>query len=399
MTVIINGTDNSASTPAVTGTDGDTGMFYPAANTVALSTGGSERMRVDSSGNVGIGTTAPDANARLTLRDAGGSGPVARVLFNSATAGVTNGTRVGFTAAGFQPDFEIWNGDSGIVRIATANTERMRIDSSGNVGVGTTAPSQRLDATVGSTTQGSGLAVTNTQAGGYGSGVTFYSYRGDGTTKLPAGGISMEGNASWADAANTSSNMRFYTVNANTYTERMRILAGGQVNIATTGDTAAFLVVNGGDTHCINTLRNGTGVSTHIAFRNGNGQVGTINTSVSSTSYNTSSDYRLKENIAPMTGALATVAQLNPVTYTWKTDGSAGQGFIAHELQAIVPDCVTGDKDAVETYTDAEGVEQTRPVYQGVDTSFLVATLTAAIQELSAKNEALEARIAALETK
>ena len=98
-----------------------------------------------------------------------------------------------------------------------------------------------------------------------------------------------------------------------------------------------------------------------------------------------------------MTGEMATVAALNPVTYTWKADGSAGQGFIAHELQAVVPDCVTGEKDAVETYTDEEGNEQTRPVYQGIDTSFLVATLTAAIQELKAELDAAKERIAALE--
>jgi hypothetical protein len=117
--------------------------------------------------------------------------------------------------------------------------------------------------------------------------------------------------------------------------------------------------------------------------------VGGISFSDTATAYATSSDYRLKENIVPMTNALATVAQLNPVTYTWKSDGSDGQGFIAHELQEVIPDCVIGEKDAV----DADG----KPVYQGIDTSFLVATLTAAIQELSAKNDALEARIAALE--
>ena len=98
--------------------------------------------------------------------------------------------------------------------------------------------------------------------------------------------------------------------------------------------------------------------------------------STTAVAYNTSSDYRLKEDVAPMTGALATVAQLKPVTYKWKADGSDGQGFIAHELQAVVPECVTGEKDAV----DADG----NPVYQGIDTSFLVATLVARIQELKA---------------
>ena len=113
----------------------------------------------------------------------------------------------------------------------------------------------------------------------------------------------------------------------------------------------------------------------YIIFRNSAGDVaGSITHSGTTTvAYNTSSDYRLKENIAPMTGALATVSQLKPVTYKWKADGSDSQGFIAHELQAVVPDCVTGEKEAVD--------ENGNPKYQGVDTSFLVATLTKAIQE------------------
>lgn len=134
-----------------------------------------------------------------------------------------------------------------------------------------------------------------------------------------------------------------------------------------------------------------TGAHFAATFRNGNGLVGFITTSGTTTSYNSASDYRLKENVAPMQNALDTVAQLNPVTYTWKADGSAGQGFIAHELQAVVPDCVTGEKDAV----DAEG----NPQYQGVDTSFLVATLVAAIKEQQATITDLKTRLTALEAK
>ena len=118
----------------------------------------------------------------------------------------------------------------------------------------------------------------------------------------------------------------------------------------------------------------------YINFRYSNSPIGDIRGNNTSVAYNTSSDYRLKENIAPMTGALAKVAALKPCTYTWKADGSAGQGFIAHELQAVVPDCVTGTKDAV----DKDG----KPQYQGVDTSFLVATLVAAIQELKSEFDA-----------
>ena len=90
-----------------------------------------------------------------------------------------------------------------------------------------------------------------------------------------------------------------------------------------------------------------------------------------------------------MTGALAKVALLKPCTYKWKVDGSDGQGFIAHELAEVEAGCVTGEKDAV----DADG----NPQYQGIDTSFLVATLTAAIQEQQTLITALTARITALE--
>jgi hypothetical protein len=84
-----------------------------------------------------------------------------------------------------------------------------------------------------------------------------------------------------------------------------------------------------------------------------------------------------------MTGALAKVAALKPVTYKWNSNGSDGEGFIAHELAEVCPQAVTGEKDAV----DADG----KPVYQGIDVSFLVGTLTAAIQELKAEFDAYKA--------
>jgi hypothetical protein len=117
-------------------------------------------------------------------------------------------------------------------------------------------------------------------------------------------------------------------------------------------------------------------------------QYGYISTTTSGTTYNTTSDYRLKENIQPMTGALAKVAQLKPCTYVWKKTGDSGQGFIAHELAEIVPECVTGKKDGT--------FENGNPLYQGIDTSNLVATLTAAIQEQQAIITQLQADVAAL---
>lgn len=167
---------------------------------------------------------------------------------------------------------------------------------------------------------------------------------------------------------------------------------------------------------------NGTGGGTaYFQFGYNGGGIGNINQNgTTGVSYNTTSDYRLKENIQPMTGALAKIAALKPVTYKWKADGLDGQGFIAHELQEVEPSCVTGKKDefrieqyeitpAVRATYDEQGNiltpavaavvgEREVPQYQGIDTSFLVATLTAAIQEQQAIITALTARVDALET-
>ena len=159
------------------------------------------------------------------------------------------------------------------------------------------------------------------------------------------------------------------------------------------------------------TARDGTQNQTHMYFQN-NAEVsatvvGTIKTSGSSTSYNTSSDYRLKTDAQPMVGASARVQALNPVNFQWIGDSTRVDGFIAHEAQAVVPEAVHGIQDEMkdEEYeiTAATGTNEavmgTRnvPEYQGIDQSKLVPLLTAALQEALTKIEAMETRLAALE--
>jgi hypothetical protein len=315
MSLILSGTDGvsdidgSASTPAIRGTDTNTGIFFPAADTIAFAEGGAECARFDSSGQLGIGTTTPASGLeikgtgsfpRLTLSDTSIAG--------SATIGCNDGDLV-LTA------------DSGgavagsLINFYVDTTERMRIDNNGSLLVGTTSVSN----------YSTGFAI------------------GDTTSSA-------------------------------TYVRIGHNLTGANYS--------------------------------YMNFGHGSADIGSIsqNSAGTAVSYNTSSDYRLKENIAPMTGALNKVTALKPVTYTWKIDGSEGEGFIAHELAEVVPHCVTGEKDAVETVDikDEDGNvigQETKPVYQGIDTSFLVATLTAAIQEQQTIITDLKSRIEALEAK
>jgi len=245
-----------------------------------------------------------------------------------------------------------------------------------------------LNGTIGATTPSTGAFTTL--------GATGVATFSAGTAALPA--LTTSGDTDtgvWFPAANT---IAF----ANNGVETARIESGCVVRINNTSNTG--FVTEGAKLYIRNTgeclsMYNDTGSGWiqrmnatsnagtfyFISFASAGSGVGAITASSTTTTYATSSDYRLKENIAPMTGALAKVAQLKPVTYTWKLNDSQGQGFIAHELAEVVPDAVTGAKDAV----DAEGNIQP----QGIDTSFLVATLTAAIQEQQAMIVSLKARL------
>jgi hypothetical protein len=292
---------------------------------------------------------------------------------------------------------------------ANTSTERMRISANGDIGIGTSNPTAKLQ--VFSTSAAEQLLNQNTAAS-----YARYRITNDsnntlefiqrGSTAVGAFGITASAeiltrNATALSVFTESTQPVVFGTNN---TERMRIDSSGRALIGATSQFSSDdpkLSVSGNA--CIATLTATTGLTAAIGFWNPNGRVGYVGVSGSTTSYVTSSDYRLKEAITPMTGALAKVSALKPVTYKWKADGSDGQGFIAHELQAVVPECVTGEKDAVETVDDLDadgkkiGTKEV-PKYQGIDTSFLVATLTAAIQELKATVDAQAARIAALES-
>ena len=133
-----------------------------------------------------------------------------------------------------------------------------------------------------------------------------------------------------------------------------------------------------------------------IIFQRTGGGVGTITTSASSTAYNTSSDYRLKENAVAISDGITRLKTLKPYRFNWKIDpDTTVDGFFAHEVTAV-PESVTGTKDEVST-DDNGAIPKGDPIYQTIDHSKLVPLLTAALQEEIAKREALEARVATLE--
>jgi len=374
-----------------------------------------ESMRLDTGGNLLVGTTTSNSvkfvvdsgasnystafiknsgaipdnndNSALYVLHAGTTGTGLRVRTDQALTGSNFAHIMVNNASASIGGLQVSQYGTGyIASFDKSGTVAMRIDTSGNVGVGTSSPVAKL-AVVGGTSNASSLAtayslaafnITPKSTSGYslqfGSGPSDLPYiqmsaGGSSAGDLliqPYGGNVLVATTNSAPGNGSGNNVSGFAVNTDgtTWASRSGFSALSVNRVDTTGDV-------------LRAASAGT-------------QVGGISVTSSATAFNTSSDYRLKQDIAPMTGALIKVAALKPVTYKWKRDGSDGEGFIAHELAEVCPQAVTGDKDAV----DADG----NPIHQGIDTSFLVATLTAAIQEQQALITSLTARIVALES-
>jgi hypothetical protein len=393
-----------------------------------------ERMRIDASGNVGIGTSAPVD--RLAVFAASGT-----------QIGATDGTvsqRVGY--CGFGNAFSGTASNHPYVLLVN-DTERMRITAAGDVGIGTSSPAKKLSISIGDVNDGIQIVSPGAASGGvpvfegvgyrvdgnqsFGTRFAAAFRRADGTaiasgarvgnvlfggqwgtdttyqpskvryaasiTGVAEGSFTSETAMPTAIAFRTGSTGEdAYGVNTFYGTERMRIDSSGSLRLGTTSDfgitNKLTISYTGGGTQFGIVMRPGTDNTTPIYFQNSSGAlVGSIGTDASNTFFNTSSDYRLKHDVQPLTGGLATIAALKPSIYKWIADESQGEGFIAHELAEHIPHAVTGEKDAV----NADG--SIKP--QGVDYSRVVVHLVAAVQELKAENDALKARITTLETR
>lgn len=303
-------------------------------------------------------------------------------VFDAAGTGTSVGLHVG-TGKVLKIGGSIDTDASTALTVKTVGTTAVTIDTSQNVGIGTSSPAFPLDVggPLANIRVAPSTATNNALTRYVNTGGTGYVGLDNSTGALTA-----------AYALNLYHTGAYPIVFSTSGTERARIDSSGNVLVGTTSavSTSGLTLSSPSLNGCFSSSTT-TAATNHFRFYNPNGVVGTISTSGTTTTYSTSSDYRLKNTVTPMIGALDRVASLKPVTYKWNADNSDGEGFIAHELQAVVPDCVVGEKDAV----DANG----NPVYQGIDTSFLVATLTAAIQEQQALITSLTARIEALETK
>ena len=198
--------------------------------------------------------------------------------------------------------------------------------------------------------------------------------------------------------------MTFWTqTNGGSAGERMRIDPDGKVVVGSTTATETFNVKGYVSRFQRIDVNSGT-FERLCSFVDASGtERGNIKVSNSATQFNTSSDYRLKENISLISDGITRLKQLKPSRFNWKSDASTKvDGFIAHEVTAV-PEAVSGTKDQVVVQSDITGGSYSQdrlgePIYQVVDYSKFVPLLTAALQEEIAKREALEARIAALES-
>ena len=329
-------------------------------------TAGAHRLTINTSGNVGIGETSPQTPLHISSDSASGENIALQIDNNNTTAGneisMLFRSRVGTT----NTDFKIAGianaaNDMDLVFQSDGQTERMRIDSSGNIGIGTSSPSENLELGDGSSTNRIKIdSPTKSHFIGYDGSDDALQIAAQSFIKFQSGG---------------------------SFLERMRIDDAGIVMIGTTDSTpfnntsGAGVAIKGeeiqvaSENNCL-ALNHSDGDGDIAKFFRSGSQVGSISVTSSATAYNTSSDARLKDVTGEARG-LEVINELNPVAYNWKESGKADEGLIAQEVQEIVPNAVSGSEEEM---------------YQ-MDYSKLVVHLVKAVKEQQTQIEALQSEI------
>jgi hypothetical protein len=354
------------------------------------SAGATERMRIDSSGNVGIGTSSPVTPLHVYASSAGATTPLLSLQNNSATAGTAveirlaptpypdtrwSGIRATSTGAGNGTELLFLTNNT-----STNPAERMRIDSSGNVGIGTASPAKTLDVTgtsriTGEATFGNDVLLTNDA----------YVYSSNGGSGVRAGWL-LDG---------TNQAVRGYTAGS----ERMRIDSSGNllvgatsVGLGTAGARisanaqANFITTDFGPPLYLGTA--GAGTATMVQFYGSANTTPTDAGRITSASGGTpafasASDIRLKDNVTDHESELTNILSLRPVRWDWKDNAlGSGEGFIAQELEQTAWSDLVSEDEAGYKIVSGLGIVETR--------------LIKAIQEQQAMIEELKAEVAAL---
>ena len=407
--------------------------YYHAGPYMGFRVEGSERMRIDSSGRVSIGTsTIPTSDSVLTIRKDGSANEF-NILSGTSSASVINmGDANDYNIQRIKAD----NTDNSL-HFQTNNSEKIRITSAGEVGIGNTFPqsfnAQANQLVVGTGSGANGITIysgsdstgdiffadgfnaSDETRGGinYNHTNNYMNFRVNDAPKmyiLSSGNVgigtsSPSDNLHLAESGATSSFIRFSNSNVsngwslgaqssgrfqltqNGVADRLIVDSSGKLLINTTstlgaGQGVLHLKGASGNTVCV--VQVASNGERGLDFRNSSGtEVGSISVNSSSTAYNTSSDHRLKENVTADWDATTRLKQLNPVRFNFIADADTTvDGFLAHEVQSVVPEAISGTHNEVD--------DNGSPIYQGIDQSKLVPLLVKTIQELEARITALE---------